>query len=137
QCADCHILGTRRQIESSPEDPRYVRSPAVTLTHSRCYTESSGGLSCLTCHSGHRDSERAEAFYEFKCLECHSDSIPLAKGAGAASDRSKSAPARAGRACKVNPKQGCLDCHMPKIPVDGLRTSMTDHYIRIHQRNTP
>ena len=37
--------------------------------------------------------------------------------------------------CPVNPAKDCLDCHMPKVPVAALHTSLTDHYIRVHDRS--
>jgi hypothetical protein len=118
QCAECHTVDIRSAILSAPEDPSYVRSPGMTLTFSRCYTESRGGLSCLTCHDPHRDSQHATSFHEQKCLTCHSPAPP--------------APRRT--VCKVNATRGCLDCHMPKVPVAELHMSLTDHYIRVHGR---
>ena len=72
QCGDCHIVDIPSEIEEEPEDPRYVRSPAVTLTLSRCYQESGGALSCVTCHDPHRDDDHVVAYHEAKCLTCHS-----------------------------------------------------------------
>ncbi len=126
QCADCHIVGLRSQIESAPEDPKYVRSTGVTLALSRCSTESEGGMSCLTCHDPHREAEHSAAFYEAKCLSCHSGRP--AKVAGAAP-----APGARGATCPVNPARDCLGCHMPKVAVPALHTKLTDHYIRIHR----
>jgi tetratricopeptide (TPR) repeat protein len=119
-CADCHAVDPKRVISRAPEDPRYVRSTAVTLTFSRCYTESEGGLSCLTCHNPHGDDHAPAASFEAKCVACHSQ-----QNAPKATVR--------GRPCPVNPATKCLDCHMPKIPVPALHTSLTDHYIRIRK----
>jgi len=115
QCADCHMVGMASQVKSEPHDPRHVRSPGLTLTFSRCYTESSGGMSCLTCHNPHSDDEGPAAFYETKCLTCHSQRNATQS------------------ACRVNPLNNCLHCHMPKVPVEILHTSLTDHYIRVHK----
>lgn len=115
QCADCHIVGVPSEIRGEPENPDFVRSPGATFTASRCYTESSGTLSCLTCHDPHNDARQASAFYESKCLACHAATTGPQKG------------------CRVNPTNDCLKCHMPKIPVAVLHTSMTDHYIRVHR----
>jgi hypothetical protein len=125
QCADCHIVGSRPQIESDPEDPKYVRSTAVTMALSRCHTESSGGMSCLTCHDPHREAEHAAAFYESKCLSCHSRPADPAAPA--------LMPAGRGAVCPVNPAKDCLGCHMPKVPVPALHTTLTDHYVRVHR----
>ena len=72
QCAECHTVGMPSVIERAPEDPSYVRSPGVTMTFSRCYTASGGGLSCMTCHDPHREADHSASFYESKCLACHS-----------------------------------------------------------------
>ena len=116
QCADCHVVGSTREINAAPDDPTYVRSPGLTLTFSRCYTESNDELSCLTCHNPHRDDEEPVKFYETKCLTCHSQ---------------KNA---AQTACRVNPATNCLNCHMPKVPAAILHSSLTDHYIRVRKK---
>jgi tetratricopeptide (TPR) repeat protein len=115
QCSDCHVVGLASEIRAAPEDPKFVRSTGLTLTLSRCYTESGGGMSCLTCHDPHRDDEKPPSFFESKCLECHAAKMP------------------AQRSCRVNPSKDCLNCHMPKVPVAALHTDLTDHYIRIHK----
>ena len=118
-CASCHNLNDQVFEETTPrDDPGWVRSPAKTLTWSRCYTQSLGALRCLICHDAHKPSEAAPAFYEAKCLGCH--------------DSGKTA-ASAKTACPVNPRSGCLDCHMTKVPNPLLHTSLTDHYIRVRK----
>jgi tetratricopeptide (TPR) repeat protein len=130
QCGDCHTVDPPGEIEVAPDDPRYVRSPAVTLTFSRCYKESSGTLSCLTCHNAHRDDEHVVAHHEAKCLSCHSQERTRS---GAAVKRATASTTGRGTICKVNPKTDCLKCHMPKVPAPALRTSLTDHYIRVRK----
>lgn len=115
QCADCHIVGVPEQILATPDDPQYVRAPGVTFTASRCYTESAGAMSCLTCHDPHRDDEGPASVFEAKCLGCHSSSTASQKS------------------CRVNPAKDCLNCHMPKVELPHLHTALTDHYIRIHK----
>jgi tetratricopeptide (TPR) repeat protein len=115
QCADCHIVGVASEIREQPQNPGFVRSPGATFTASRCFTESSGALSCLTCHDPHSDTRQSSAFYESKCLACHAATTTSLKS------------------CRVNPANDCLNCHMPKIPVAVLHDSMTDHYIRVHR----
>jgi tetratricopeptide (TPR) repeat protein len=127
QCADCHIVGLSSHIERAPDDPKFVRSPGVTMKFSRCYTESQGGMSCLTCHDPHREAEHSAEFYEAKCLSCHSRRT-AAPGP---------APANRGAVCPVNPAKDCLDCHMPKVPMPSLHTNLTDHYIRVHPKDAP
>jgi tetratricopeptide (TPR) repeat protein len=117
QCADCHVVGSAREIGNAPDDPKYVRSPGLTFTFSRCYTESGGALSCLTCHDPHRSDKEPVRFYESKCLVCHSRT------------------SASQTACRVNPSTNCLNCHMPKIHVAVLHSSLTDHYIRVHKKD--
>lgn len=143
QCSQCHVVGDPAEIRASPEDPKFVRSSGLTFTFSRCYTDSGGTLSCVTCHDPHRDSPRSAAFYEAKCLECHSPSKEPRPStptgiASAKDNEATDSPAKGAvepSVCKVNPTKDCLGCHMPKIPVPVLHTSLTDHYIRIHDRN--
>jgi Tfp pilus assembly protein PilF len=77
------------------------------LEQSRCFRESAGKLTCLTCHDPHRKvaaSERA-AHYRQACLGCHAKPHRLA--------------------------EDCTSCHMPKRrPEDVVHTVMTDHLIR-------
>jgi tetratricopeptide (TPR) repeat protein len=133
QCADCHSVGPVNEIRNAPDDPRFVRSTGLTLTFSRCYTESDGGMSCLTCHDPHRDDEGTAGSYDTKCLACHvarpAPKTEIARsGTGPASGSSKRAAV-----CPVNPNKDCVRCHMPKVPVPSLRTKLTDHYIRVHK----
>jgi len=125
QCRGCHLLGDATEIQNHREESTWVRSPGITMTFSRCYTESSGALSCLTCHDPHRDSEQSASFYEQKCVACH-------QTAGSPSGTSAKPDSR-GTVCKVNPTRDCLNCHMPKVPMPVLHSSRTDHYIRVHR----
>jgi tetratricopeptide (TPR) repeat protein len=136
QCAQCHVVGSRAEIEKEPDNAMYVRSSGATLPFSRCYTESDGGMSCLTCHNPHRDAEKSAAFYESKCLSCHSQQQSTSTAKTRTSQQTARAPSTGRRTtCPVNPTKGCLDCHMPKIPVPVLHTSMTDHYIRVREKS--
>jgi tetratricopeptide (TPR) repeat protein len=85
------------------------------LRQSRCFLESGGALSCLTCHDPHRrvpESERA-AHFRAACLSCHRQTLK------AHADE----PARL--------EGDCVSCHMPKRRTqDVVHVVMTDHLIR-------
>jgi Tfp pilus assembly protein PilF len=86
------------------------------LRQSRCYLESGGALSCLTCHDPHRripDSEKA-AHFQAACLTCHRpDACHRPRTAG-----------------DTGPGD-CASCHMAKRRTqDVVRAVMTDHLIR-------
>jgi tetratricopeptide (TPR) repeat protein len=131
QCVECHTVGVAEEIERAPDDPRYVRSPGVTLALSRCFAESGGALRCITCHDPHREAEHSPRSYEAKCLSCHATpSTPPGRpgpGAGASSNDRRAA------VCPVNPANDCLGCHMPRVPMPALHASLTDHYIRVRR----
>ncbi len=76
------------------------------LEQSRCFRESEGRLSCLSCHDPHRkvaETERA-AHYRAVCMGCHPNAH--------------------------HPTEDCVACHMPKRRTqDVVHVVMTDHRI--------
>lgn len=118
-CAQCHSPKGNPVLH--PDDKTTIRFQAVHFVKSRCYTESNGGLSCLTCHNPHRDAESSPAFYEAKCLSCHS---PSTAGTG---------KQKKNTSCPVNSKNDCLKCHMP-VEKDAIpQAPFSDHHIRVHR----
>lgn len=120
-CAQCHT--PKGNVVINPMDKTTVRFQAVHFVKSRCYTESNGALSCLTCHNPHRDAETSAVFYESKCLSCHA--AGPTKGAKDGGHRPVS--------CPVNPTNGCLPCHMPVEKQAIPHATFSDHHIRVHQ----
>jgi hypothetical protein len=116
-------------MPASRTAPDWTRFPGTTLEWSRCYRESGGALSCVTCHDPHRNAETAPAYYEAKCLSCHATVAPSTTAAPARSHQGEDAFRSP---CPVNPRRDCLQCHMPKVRYDWLHASFTDHYIRVH-----
>jgi hypothetical protein len=110
-CGQCHRHPSRATPGLiHPENTALARFQPVGLTQSRCYTQSGGALSCVTCHDPHSRASSDRASYEPACLKCH----------GSAGST----------VCQVSPRSGCIDCHMPKVD-SGQRVLFTDHWIRI------
>ncbi|MFW6175906.1 MAG: tetratricopeptide repeat protein [Acidobacteriota bacterium] len=97
------------------------------LEQSRCFQESGGALSCLTCHDPHRKvpPEERAAHYRRACLGCHQekaeDACPTGTdGTPHAGESGPAAPA----------ERDCTACHMPeRRPTDVIHVVMTDHKI--------
>ncbi len=102
------------------------------IMRSPCYVQSGGQLSCLTCHDPHANVSRDRRHYEEACLRCHSPTPHAAAG--------PSSVAVNGKACPVNPRDGCIPCHMPKRKVFALSQipiDMADHLIWAYRKKKP
>jgi tetratricopeptide (TPR) repeat protein len=132
QCNDCHIL--QKHSDAEPENPGWVRSQGVGWTRSRCNTESGGAFGCVTCHNPHQTaSATSTAAYEAKCLTCHaSTSKPVDNETPASTAQVGAGPPF--HTCPVNPLNGCLGCHMPRVRIESLHMDLTDHFIRVHRQ---
>ncbi len=110
-CARCHGLAHVENVTGAVDDPAWLRFQSITMSRSRCYTESGEALHCATCHDPHKNAETDPAFYESRCLSCH--------GSGKTP-------------CPINPAKGCIACHMPKTWVQPTHAFKSDHNIRVH-----
>ena len=119
-CGECH--SPRGASLGDPNKPIIVRFQSKTLVKSRCFTESQGTLSCITCHNPHQDAETSSAYYEAKCLSCH----------GSDTREPTATKLETRTACPVNPAKDCLKCHMPIVKDVAPHTPFTDHEIRVH-----
>jgi tetratricopeptide (TPR) repeat protein len=128
-CATCHSPRNKRS-EFDPESPDAVRFQGTTLTKSRCFIESDNKLDCVTCHNPHRNAETAPAWYESRCLQCHSPGGGPRKGDSRASPDGPSS-------CPVEPGGRCIACHMPRRKTTMAHTAFTDHDIRVHRGPEP
>jgi hypothetical protein len=120
-CAECH---REPSPGTAPGSPRFIRFQAPTFMKSRCYTESET-FGCVSCHDPHKNASTEAAHYVAVCLQCHSSEKPDRKSGLAAE------VAKARAICPVNPKEGCLNCHMPKVPEAVPHAEFTDHFIRV------
>ena len=121
-CGRCHrpLAAEKTQI-----DWNYswnVRHQPIYLSQSKCFTESSGKLSCLTCHDPHTSlNKNNPAFYRERCLSCHGG---------------ESAYRRPAHVCVKEAGSDCAACHMPGVsPQPALR--FTNHWIGVFQPERP
>jgi len=96
-------------------------SVAYRLRKSRCFLESKGALTCLSCHDPHRKlpaGEEAKSYYSGQCRHCHEPVISTLVAQGKHPDAAD-----------------CVSCHMPKRRTeDVVHALITDHFI---QRKVP
>jgi hypothetical protein len=114
-CASCHRGSDEFSLLKSMEINN-VRFQPYRIFHSKCYSDDRN-ISCIACHNPHEPLKEDAAFYDAKCLECHSL-------------RGKPAKAGASTSCPVADKD-CTSCHMPKVEVKAAHFKFTDHYIRV------
>ena len=129
-CGQCH--SPPEGETPAPSNPTNIRQQAFTMPKSRCYTKSAGGLSCVTCHDPHRDAETSPAFYEARCLACHSAGPRRAHARGIRAEAGSMRRVQ----CPIDPARDCLKCHMPKVEVFSEHASYADHHIRVHRERT-
>jgi len=121
-CGQCHRTWDK-VVREGWHGPPTVRFQPYRLENSKCFDSSDRRISCLTCHDPHQEVTHNEAFYDTKCLACHS---PAASSASAA--RPKSCPTA---------KDKCVSCHMPRVELAGGHAVFTDHQIRIVRPGEP
>jgi hypothetical protein len=145
-CGQCHDLHDTSVISAPRTDPVWYRFQSLALTWSRCYTESDGNLSCVTCHDPHGSGRTTTARHEAKCLACHGpDPAPadLARPLRADSpsptnpQAPKTSSPKVGAACPIDPATGCVACHMPSAWQQSTHSFKTDHFIRVRERDAP
>ncbi len=130
-CAECHAADGSIQ----PSDPEFTRSQGTTFLFSRCFIAGKDQFGCTTCHDPHRALDMVSLHYEVKCLGCHSGK-ETPKGTARARTAAEHSDGHV-QACPVNPKDGCISCHMPKVEDPTRRSRFTDHHIRVHRDLAP
>ncbi|MEM7356641.1 MAG: tetratricopeptide repeat protein [Acidobacteriota bacterium] len=113
--------------EGRPRGERFeINHHPYRLEQSRCFIESQGALSCLTCHDPHRkvQPEERPAHYRAACQGCHSiDACRLDEMLATSSQIAADLGA-------IDPGN-CVACHMQeRRPQDAVQVTMTDHLIR-------
>lgn len=102
-----------------------VRFAPYRSENSKCWAKGDARIACIGCHDPHKPLVHDLASYDRNCLQCHVDS---------ASEKRTSL--RPGAACPVATKN-CVTCHMPKVSPPTLRSTFTDHWIRIAKAGEP
>jgi hypothetical protein len=124
-CGTCHRHPSRARPEQiRPDDPQLARFQPVGMIASRCFRESGGAFSCITCHDPHARASTDREAYLAVCLSCHSGG----RGVGP--------PGTAGTPCPVAPRGDCVDCHMPRVDA-GQHVLFADHWIRVRRPGEP
>lgn len=109
-CGNCHRFPENGAGEAI-EDAELARLSGIALGRSRCFRESGGRLTCVTCHDPHSPVATGALDYDRACLSCHR------------------APAQV---CSIGKPDRCAGCHMA-APARGRRLPLElhNHQIRI------
>jgi Cytochrome c554 and c-prime len=97
-----------------------LRFQPYRLKLSQCWLKTAG-ITCLSCHNPHQPRSRDAAFYDDRCLACHSTGASVR---------------RIGKPCPRETRD-CVSCHMPKYEMPGMHFKFTDHFIRIVRKGEP
>ncbi len=128
-CGNCHRHPSRvPPAQLNANDPVLARFQPIGLSQSRCFSESKGKLSCISCHDPHARSSSDPKSYERVCLSCHE----MPRKATTAETGHAMSHLAANSVCPVSPSRGCVACHMPGVD-SGQHVLFTDHWIRIRR----
>lgn len=117
-CGGCH-RSWELVVRAGWKGTSNVRFQPYRLANSKCYNGNDPRISCIACHDPHQKVETSVAYYDSKCLACHT--TPRQANA---------------KVCPVS-KINCTTCHMPKTPFPGGHFIFTDHQIRIVKPGEP
>jgi len=120
-CSACHRSnGDFEKLRSLQVNN--VRFQPYRIFYSKCYSDDRR-ISCTACHNPHEPVKEDVAYYDAKCLACHT-------AQSKAQDRANSTGQGSAIRCKVGTKE-CVSCHMQKVGPPQAHFKFTDHYIRI------
>jgi hypothetical protein len=139
-CGTCHRHPSRLEPDKiRPDNPHMARFQPVGMLQSRCFRESGGAFSCVTCHDAHARASSDRAPYLAVCLSCHAASGPGTDPSPRPADshaRPRDTPTSKGTPCPVEPGGDCVACHMPRVDA-GQRVLFADHWIRARRPGEP
>ncbi len=113
-CGECHRMPAAAGDATDLHNPWNARHQPLLLAASRCFRESKGHLSCVTCHSPHAALDRRVASYDTVCRNCHSSP----------------------RHTQPVAARACADCHMPQAR-PGPNLAFTNHRIAVYSPDDP
>jgi len=113
-CGQCHRSPAGEDIHEPFNRTQLPRLQGLALSQSACFTNSSGRLSCLSCHKSHGDATETRAQHNATCVSCH-------QGSGTTQ-----------ASCPLEPRGDCVTCHMPAQGV-GMPTGLKyrNHWIKV------
>jgi hypothetical protein len=107
-CSACHR--DERSVSADSTAAERARFQPYGLKKSECYLQSSGQLTCSTCHDPHDTTSHDRQQYIEQCQSCHQP--------------------QAASICPEKPTGDCIECHMPLTPwTQGI--AFRDHWIRV------
>jgi Cytochrome c3 len=115
-CGSCHRGVEEFSLLKSMEINN-VRFQPYRIFQSKCYSDDRN-IRCTACHNPHEPLREDPAYYDKRCLQCHSLRDKTANAGGD------------GNSCPVADKN-CTSCHMPKVEIPAAHFTFTDHYIRV------
>lgn len=117
------------QSETNKPERFEINHHAHRLRQSKCFKQSQGELTCISCHNPHRKvpAEQRAQHYRQVCLNCH-QTHDL--------DNSNKPGSVQPATITPVPADDCVACHMPqRRTADVVNVIMTDHQIQSHDRS--
>lgn len=150
-CNQCHLAGQRRVLKNGLAEfdfrpgmhvsdiwTVFVKTKGIesgaagAVSHveqmhvSRCFQESQGALSCISCHDPHgvpTADQKADVYRE-QCLKCHGNG------------QTECSESREVRVAEGR-RDSCIACHMAAYPAADVHSAQTDHRILRRPQPTP
>jgi hypothetical protein len=115
-CGTCHRFPGAQTGVVDWSYPWNVRHQPPYFRQSKCFRNSGGTFSCLTCHLQHDPLRQNQpAYYSEKCLNCH---------------RSGAHPPQ--KICTAQKPTDCTSCHMPNVDVSS-HLRFKNHWIGVYR----
>ena len=121
-CSQCH----RRPADLEPHrvltrSPELARHAGAGLMLSACYRRSpaASSITCLDCHSPHRNIDTSRGSSGRSCRRCH--------------DR----PEEDHQSGTLSESSDCIECHMPRETRGFFGLEFTEHWIRVPDQPPP